>query len=198
MVTANDIREVKFSRSMGGYKKEEVDDFLDLCADTVEELTKQNGENTRKMQVLAETIMDYRNQEDSIRSALISAQRMSESVIADAKKQAEEIIAAAHEEAANMHEKALADTAAEQQELARVKQEVANFKARLMSIYREHLTMIGVLEGDEAPKQSAQVEMTAPFTADEAPAPQPEVAEKPVSAYREVPDISAFALDDEE
>ena len=44
------------------------------------------------MQVLAETIMDYRNQEDSIRSALISAQRMSESVISDARKQADDIL----------------------------------------------------------------------------------------------------------
>ncbi len=194
MITANDIREIKFTRNMGGYKKDEVDDFLDLCAETVEELTRQNGENTRKMQVLAETIVDYRNQEDSIRAALISAQRMSESVISDAKKQAEEILAAARSEADSMHEKALADTAAEQDELARVKQEVAAFKAKLLSIYREHLTMIGVLEGAEetaAPAESAPVAEEKP----EAPVTKPKDEPTP---YREVPDISAFALDDDE
>ncbi|MBQ9860380.1 MAG: DivIVA domain-containing protein [Clostridia bacterium] len=190
MITANDIREVKFTRSMGGYKTLEVDEFLDRCADAVEELTKENGENTRKMQVLAETIMDYRNQEDSIRSALISAQRMSESVISDAKKQAEEIIAAAKAEADGMHEKALADTEAEQAELARVKQEVASFKARLMATYREHLTLIGVLEG---------AEQTAPISAVEPVVEEEVVAEsKAESSYSEVPDISAFALSEEE
>ncbi|MBQ8683320.1 MAG: DivIVA domain-containing protein [Clostridia bacterium] len=197
MVTANDIRGIKFNRTMGGYRKEEVDDFLDICADTVEELTKQAEENTRKMQVLAETIVDYRNQEDSIRSALIGAQRMSESVIADAKKQAEDILAAAQEEAANMHEKALADTAAEQKELARVKQEVADFKARLMSIYREHLTMIGVLEGPDASQPATEEKEVTTAKEEEAPAVQQPVEEKAPSAYREVPDISAFALDDE-
>ena len=196
MVTANDIREIKFTRSMGGYNKDDVDDFLDLCAETVEELTRENGENARKMQVLAETILDYRNQEDSIRSALISAQRMSESVIADAKKQAEEILAAARQEADTMHEKALADTAAEQEELARVKQEVANFKARLMSIYREHLTMIGILEG--ADEEAKPVKEEEPAVVAAAPAAEKPEAEKPAVSYREVPDISAFTLDDEE
>jgi len=191
MITANDIREVKFTRSMGGYKTAEVDDFLDRCADAVEELTKQNDENARKMQVLAETVVDYRNQEDSIRSALISAQRMSESVISDAKKQAEEIVAAAQAEAANMHEQALTDTAAEQQELARVKQEVANFKSRLMATYREHLTLIGVLEGAEEPA-------SAPDVADEPVVESTPVPEKAEPAYAEVPDISAFALDEDE
>ena len=195
MLTANDIREVKFSRAMGGYKKDEVDDFLDLCAETVEELTQQAGENNRKMQVLAETIVDYRNQEDSIRSALISAQRMSESVISDAKKQAEEILAAARAEADSMHEKALADTAAEQEELVRVKQEVAAFKAKLMSIYREHLTMIGVLEGETEPAVSVEPVVDEATEAE----PTAPAEEKPESSsYREVPDISAFALDDDE
>lgn len=148
MLTAKDIREVKFSRSMGGYKTIEVDEFLDRCADVVEELSKENDENARKMQVLAETIVDYRNQEDSIRSALISAQRMSESVIADARKQADDILAAAQAEAANMHDKALKDTEVELRELNRVKQEVADFKSKLLSIYREHLTLINILEGE--------------------------------------------------
>lgn len=158
MLTAKDIREVKFSRSMGGYKTIEVDEFLDRCADVVEELTKQNDENDRKMQVLAETIVDYRNQEDSIRSALISAQRMSESVIADARKQADDIIAAARTEASNMRDQAIKDTDAEQRELNRVKQEVADFKAKLLSIYREHLTLINVLEGSQPEESDTSVE----------------------------------------
>lgn len=194
MITANDIREVTFSRTMGGYKTAEVDAFLDRCAEAVDELTKENTENTKKMQVLAETIVDYRNQEDSIRSALISAQRMSESVIADAKKQAEEILAAARDEAAQMHEKALEDTAAEQAELARMKQEVANFKSRLFATYREHLTILGILDGtDEEPQ--AEKNTSAPVEEEYVPAP---VTERVASSYDEVPDISAFEFKDDE
>ena len=202
MLTAKDIREVKFNRSMGGYKTAEVDEFLDRCADVVEELTTHSEENEKKMQVLAETIVDYRNQEDSIRSALISAQRMSESVISDARKQANDILEAAKAEAAAMHDKALKDTAAEQEELRRVRQEVYDFKTKLMSIYREHLTLIGVLE-DAA--------YDAPVTEEVKPVPMAKtssepIAERPTFIYEDnetvdthdMPDFSAFELKEDE
>lgn len=202
MLTAKDIREVKFNRSMGGYKTNEVDEFLDRCADVVEELTAHSEENERKMQVLAETIVDYRNQEDSIRSALISAQRMSESVIADARKQANDILEAAKAEASAMHDQALMDTAAEQEELRRVRQEVADFKAKLMSIYREHLTLIGVLEDAADEKPAAAEEMKTPT---------PKASGDPVNesvsfiyednqkvSPHDMPDFSAFELNEEE
>lgn len=202
MLTAKDIREVKFNRSMGGYKTVEVDEFLDRCADVVEELTAQNDENTRKMQVLAETIVDYRNQEDSIRSALISAQRMSESVIADARKQADDILAAARTEAENMRDKARQDTAEELRELNRVKQEVADFKAKLLSIYREHLTLINVLEDAPAQESAEPVAEQAEVT------PVPVVSQDPVMErvslveedvdLHDLPDFSAFELKDDE
>ncbi len=205
MLTAKDIREVKFNRSMGGYKTIEVDEFLDRCADVVEELTAQNDENTRKMQVLAETIVDYRNQEDSIRSALISAQRMSESVIADARKQADDIIGAARAEAENMHAKALQDTAAEQKELSRVKQEVADFKAKLLAIYREHLTLINVLEGEQ-PEEKPEENIDEKKAKQNPPVVEQEpvmervtlVQEDIVTDTHDMPDFSAFELKDDE
>ena len=205
MLTAKDIREVKFSRSMGGYKTAEVDEFLDRCADVVEELTKQNDENSRKMQVLAETIVDYRNQEDSIRSALISAQRMSESVIADARKQADDILAAARAEAAGMHEQALKDTEAELRELNRVKQEVADFKAKLLSVYREHLTLINVLEGGQQSEEATAEKPKAKYNPPVVIHTPVDTPVTPVSSDNEdsvpthtVPNFSAFELKDEE
>ncbi len=203
MLTAKDIREVKFNRSMGGYKTVEVDEFLDRCADVVEELTTLSEENERKMQVLAETIVDYRNQEDSIRSALISAQRMSESVISDARKQANDILEAAKAEAAEMHDQALKDTAAEQEELRRVRQEVADFKAKLMAIYREHLTLIGVLE-DAANDEQPVAEEIKPVPM--AKATNDPIAERASFVYEDnetvdthdMPDFSAFELKEDE
>lgn len=195
MLTANEIREVKFNRSMGGYKTNEVDEFLDRCADVVEELSNVNEQNARKMQVLAETIVEYRNQEDSIRSALISAQKMSESVISDARKQADDILNAAKAEAANMHEQALADTAAEQEELNRIKQEVSDFKAKLLSIYREHLTMIGVLE-DYQPSEAEEPQETAAIEDHPKEEVTPVRVERPSVEPHNVPDFSAFELKD--
>lgn len=198
MITAKEIREVKFNRSLGGYKTNEVDAFLDRCADAVEELTKLLNENERKMQVLAETVMDYRNQEDSIRSALISAQRMSESVISEARKQAEDIRDAARADAEAMHEKAVADTAAELEELRRIRQEVADFKAKLLSTYREHLTLIGILDGNSSEAPAAEpVEEEAPAPVEVESEVEPEIV-APVARVvsHDMPDFSALELID--
>lgn len=196
MITAKDIREVKFNRSLGGYKTSEVDEFLDRCADAVEELVKINDENERKMQVLAETIMDYRNQEDSIRSALISAQRMSESVISDARKQADDIRNAANADAASIKEQSMIDTAAEQEELRRIKQEVADFKAKLLATYREHLTLIGILEGGSE-EPAPEVKQSTPTVEEPFEDKQPvEPATMDRSVPYDMPDFSALELDD--
>lgn len=198
MITAKEIREVKFNRSLGGYKTNEVDAFLDRCADAVEELTKLLNENERKMQVLAETVVDYRNQEDSIRSALISAQRMSESVISEARKQAEDIRDAARADAEAMHEKAVADTAAEQEELRRIRQEVADFKAKLLSTYREHLTLIGILDGNAAEQETVAEETPAVSEPVETEVVAEPVANVPAPRVitHDMPDFSALELID--
>lgn len=194
MISAKEIREVKFNRSMGGYKTVEVDEFLDRCADAFEEITKINDENERKMQVLAETVVDYRNQEDSIRSALISAQRMSESVISEARKQADDIRDAARTDAETMREKAAAEITAEFEELRRIKQEVADFKAKLLATYREHLTLIGILDGgtshDDAPATKENDVEEQPAVA---PAVEP-VVERVIP--HNLPDFSSLELID--
>ncbi len=198
MVSAQEIRDVKFGKSFGGYKTDEVDIFLDECANTVDALCRENEENARKMQVLAETVVDYRNQEDSIRSALINAQRMSESVVAEAQQKASEIIAQANDDAAKALDRANADIAAERAELERIRSEVAAFKTRLLSLYREHLTLIGVLEDE--PRDDAQEDASEQL-------PTPVVDEPPVQPVEDSLvmgvdhepkiDLSAFELQED-
>ena len=94
MLTPNDIRNVVFTKGMGGYKTSEVDVFIDECADTVEALIKEktaavealNREKQdlqKKLEVLADKLVEYRNDEDSIRTALLSAQRLGDATLRD-------------------------------------------------------------------------------------------------------------------
>lgn len=197
MVTAQNVRDIRFTKTMGGYKTAEVDAFLDQCADTIEALNKDIEENTRKMQVLAETIVDYRNQEDSIRTALMSAQRMSETVIAEANEKATEIVAKAESKAATIKEDTQKSIQAEFDELERIQKEVVAFRSRLLATYREHLTLIGVLaeeEKVEEPVVEKQAE-TIPVEVDEQPVE--ELAVLDVAQDVKI-DISAFELNDDE
>lgn len=219
LLTAQDIKSVQFTKTFGGYKTNEVDDFLDRCVEAVDTLTRINAENEHKMQVLGQSIVEYREQEDSIRHALLNAQRMSDTILEEAREKAAQMLADAESEASRIHEKAEGEIQVERDELKRVQNEVATFKARLLSIYREHLTLIGVLTDEEAPaepdqnRETATAESTepqAPVTdaVQEAPIPEPEAvkaADAPVGIAADseetIPaarfDLSRFSLDDE-
>lgn len=203
MVTAQNVRDVRFTKTMGGYKTAEVDAFLDQCADTIEALGRDVDDNTKKMQVLAETIVEYRNQEDSIRTALLNAQRMSDTVVNEAREQANAIIEEAEIKSSNIESEAKKRIQEELDELARIQKEVAAFRSKLLATYREHLTLIGILTDDQ---KSAPVEAEAAESV-QVPAvekePEEPILDEPamcVSApVDEVKiDISAFELHDDE
>ena len=206
LLTVQDIKDVHFRKSFGCYRTDGVDEFLDRCAETVDVLTRTNADNEHKMQVLGQSVMDYRAQEDTIRNALINAQRMSDTILEEARQQAEQIVAQATEQATHIHESAEADVQMERAEMKRVQEEVAAFKARLLSIYREHLTLIGVLTEDEPVAEPSKSETEPP--ASEPPAETAAAEQKDETATTVAPvaedavaatqfDLSQFSLDEE-
>ena len=71
MLTPEEIRNIAFTKGIGGYKTNEVDLFIDQCADTVETLLSEKAELNKKLEILADKLVEYRNDEDSIRTALL-------------------------------------------------------------------------------------------------------------------------------
>lgn len=183
MLTPNDIRNITFTKGMGGYKTYEVDVFIDQCADTVEALMKERDELSKKLEVLADKLVEYRNEEDSIRTALLSAQRLGDTVVRESNHKAGLILEDANIKAQNILDTAKRNIRAEEQELARVQKEVANFKTRMLAIYKEHLSLIGVLPEEEEAEEAETIEtatVEAVNEATEAPAAPVEGVAAPV------------------
>ena len=88
MLTPEEIRNIAFTKGIGGYKTNEVDLFIDQCADTVETLLSEKAELNKKLGILADKLVEYRNDEDSIRTALLSAQRLGDTVVREANHKA--------------------------------------------------------------------------------------------------------------
>lgn len=158
MYTPQEIRSIEFTKTLGGYKTTEVDDFIDGCADTVEALLKEKNELAKKLEVLADKLVEYRNDEDSIRTALLSAQRLGDTVVREANHKAGLILDDANIKAKKIEETAKRNIVDEEKELERVKKEVSLFKNRMMSIYREHLSLIGLLPEEENTDETAKAE----------------------------------------
>ena len=89
MLTAQQIREIAFTKTLGGYKTNEVDLFIDEAAATVEALTAKQAEDHSKMEVLASKLMEYRSQEENIQNTMLNAQRSADSLIREAQQSAD-------------------------------------------------------------------------------------------------------------
>lgn len=194
MLSVEDIRNVQFTKSLGGYKTAEVDDFLDQCEDTVAALLAEKADLTAKMTVLADKLVEYRKDEDSLRTALFDAHKMAEQIERDAREKAEAMLAEAEQatkkalaEAGNASERAMeearASIAAENAELKRAQEEVATFKAHVLRLYREQVMSIETLPGEikpqpvEVPAPAPVVPVVVPVAEPPAPAVVEPVAE---------------------
>ena len=94
MITAQDIREKTFEKStFGGYVPGEVDDFLDALSADMAAAQKESATLRTKMKVLVDKIEEYRESEDAMRLALVSAQKVAKTIQDDARTQADELLA---------------------------------------------------------------------------------------------------------
>ena len=92
MLSAGEIRNAKFGKSMSGYKQEEVDILLDkIEADYVqyERIIKDFQAKTEAQQ---KEIDELKNSQGSIQNVLISAQRLADQIVNEAKEKSEEIV----------------------------------------------------------------------------------------------------------
>ena len=93
MLTIEDVKQVSFRRaSIGGYKPEDVDAFIDQVLITMEQMKKEKSELVKKMDILATRVEEYRADEDAVRNAMLAAQRVADSTIKNAKVKASQIV----------------------------------------------------------------------------------------------------------
>lgn len=100
MRTADEIRNTEFVKStFGGYRQADVEIFLEELADQMQKLQAENKELTRKCEVLQKRIEDFQGDETSLQSVLMSAQKLADSIVADAKATADKVIEKTGEQA---------------------------------------------------------------------------------------------------
>ena len=147
MLTPQEITDKVFVKAVfGGYDMTGVDDFLEALSADYTALYKENAILKSKLKVLVEKVEEYRSTEDSMRMALLTAQRMGEEITLDANKKKEEMLRSADYEAKNR----LADTAKrianEELRLNAATQETAKFIKLSQEIIRRHSEFLTKLE----------------------------------------------------
>lgn len=179
MLSPNDIATMKFDRVMGrGYKPDDVEHYLRQVADEYAALLEQTKKQDEKLMVLADKLEEYRHDEESLRSALIGAQKLGDSVIRDAKAKASLLLDDANTKATSLVDGARKAIEREQTSYMRMKREVAAFRSKLQLLYKQHLEMINSIPGDDPLTEAAQ----APVHQEE---PEPPIYEEEPSYNRQ-------------
>ena len=91
-LTPLEIQKAVFSRKFKGYNVDEVRGYLYLVAEEIERVLKQNDELMRENGHLREDLEEHTQRERILKDTLLSAQRVSEEVKANAQKEAELIV----------------------------------------------------------------------------------------------------------
>jgi cell division initiation protein len=98
--TPVELRHVKIGRStFGGYRKLETEKLLEDIADSFEEVWRDRGELTDKLEDVEKILAEVKQRESLLSSTLVAAEKASTEIREAAKREAEVIIAEAHQEA---------------------------------------------------------------------------------------------------
>lgn len=142
MVTVKEIDSRMFEQAKPGYKPEEVDEFLKEISDSFKQLQAENAEKDKKMSFLVETVKKYKADEDAIKETLIYAQKQAKEITAEAQQKAEQIIAEANLRSDEIIGSTGQRKEKEQAAYEKLKKEVADFRSKLLEMYRDHLSLI--------------------------------------------------------
>ena len=222
-LTPIDVRKKKgdFKRAVRGYDTDLVDDFLDLVAERLEELVKQNMALTDRLSRIEEQVNEYRQRDKALTEALVTAQEVREEVRRQAEKEAELVKREAEADAQRIRADAMAALEREEDALRRLRarrlQMIQSFRTFLERELSELAVTHDALEQEEGEparseakaqaKASARTRATAqrgragtqieePFMeerAEAAPPPAPPAAPLPII---EEPAVQAASDDD--
>lgn len=150
MLTLNEIRNVNFRKSnFGGYRAEDVEAFIDEVQLSYDSLLKENAELLKRLESLTTKLEEYQREEDSIRNALMNAQKVGDASLRDAKHKAEIILKDATIKAEKIVSNAQIEIHRERDVIEKMQRDIADFKARLLKAYKEHLTLINSIPNED-------------------------------------------------
>lgn len=150
MITPVDLENKEFKKSFRGYDVEEVEEFLAELSKDYARVYRENASMKDKNAMLADTVENYKEMEETMRSAIISAQRTSEEILRNAHEQADTIVREAKvhaQELINEAEKTIQDL---NRESAEIEGRNSLLRAKLRAVLNTYLGMLDEIPASEA------------------------------------------------
>jgi cell division initiation protein len=138
-ISSIDIQRQKFQVKLKGYDQEEVNNFLIVVAEQVEELTRQNEQYRQEIDRLKELLSDFEERDKILKNTLVTAQKTSEALTSNAKKEGELIVKEAEFKAAKLMEHA-------QSQVLRIQKDMLDLKLQRKALQDKIQTSIQIMQ----------------------------------------------------
>mgnify|MGYP005849313457 CR=1 FL=1 len=158
-LTPIDILQHQFTTRLRGYDKEEVTAFLQGVAEELGELIKENAQKEERLSRIEEELALHQEREGELRNTLVMAQKLTEELKENAKRDAELIIKEAEHRAQRLLDQAHQRLAHIQAEIADLQRQKLLFEARLRSAIHAHLDL---LQSEAEKERKASIKPQAP------------------------------------
>lgn len=144
MLTIDEIKNISFRKAGfgGGYNADDVDAFIDDVIASFEQLKKEKTNLVHKIDRLATRLEEYRADEETVRNALLTSQKMSDACIKEAREKAARIVRDAEEKAQTLLVEANKTTAQEKENYLQLQADAVNLRAEIIELYRSHIQAI--------------------------------------------------------
>ncbi len=148
-LTSIDIKKQEFKKVLRGYDPIEVDTFLGMIAEELDELQRTNKDLQNKLTEAQTQLQDYKSMEKTLQATLMQAQEVSSKSIENAKKEGQLIIQDAELKATQILEKARSENTRLKEEIEILKAKKNTLAGRLKLLLTSELELIKALEVDE-------------------------------------------------
>lgn len=126
-ITPLEIKRQQFKKVMRGFDPVEVESFLEMVSNDLEDILTLNKEFKERVIELETQLADYKQMEKTLQQTLFQAQETSGKSIENSRREANLIIKEAELKAQQVVEKARSD-------FGRIKEEISSMKARKESV----------------------------------------------------------------
>jgi cell division initiation protein len=130
-ITPLEIQNRHFTRKWRGIDPVEVESFLALVGEEIEDLTRSKAELESRLRSLEAENSEHRERERTLRDTLLSAQRASEDIRGAARKEAEVIVQQAEDSSERLTHHALQRSAEIEKAIEDLKLQRAHFRLQV-------------------------------------------------------------------
>lgn len=188
MMTPQEVASHAFAKAaLGGYNMAMVDDFLDALTEDYTALYNDNAILKNKLKVLSDTVEEYRATDNAMRKTLLAAQRMADSIVAEAEEKKSALVKDAEGVAETRIQELREQVRAEEYRLKTAQEATAAYVAKLRALQAKQDAMLDELDQvvppelkeEDDPAADIQASLSAlsrtePEPVQPAPAPQAE------------------------